>query len=56
MVMMLFKDTVYSNYLLSIPISDNYIGYFFAVGCGSYSICAPLVGFICQKVEKVYLT
>ncbi len=56
MILMLFYDTIYSNYLISIHVSEDYIGYFFAVGCGVYSISAPFVGYISKFVPKVYLT
>jgi hypothetical protein len=56
MVFMLFYDTIYSNYLISIGVSEGHIGYFFALGCGVYSFSAPLVGYISKFVPKVYLT
>ena len=56
MVFMLFYDTIYSNYLLSIDVPEDYIGYFFALGCGVYSLSAPLVGIIAKFIPKVYLT
>lgn len=56
MIFMLFMDTIFSNYLLSIHVSEDYIGYIFAIPCGIYSVCSPLVGKLCQYVDKIYLT
>ncbi len=56
MIFMLFYDTIYSNYLLSLDVSEDYIGYFFALGCGVYSFSAPLVGYLSKFIAKVYLT
>jgi MFS transporter, ACDE family, multidrug resistance protein len=56
MIFMLFYDTIYSNYLISIHISEDYLGYFFALACAVYSFSAPLVGYISKFVPKVYLT
>ncbi len=56
MVFMLFYIAIYSNYLLSVDVSDDYIGYFFALGCGVYSLSAPCVGYLCKFIPKVYLT
>jgi hypothetical protein len=56
MLFMLYYIAIYSNYLLSVNVSDDYIGYFFALGCGVYSISAPMVGYLCKFIAKVYLT
>ena len=56
MIFMLFMDTIYSNYLISIGVSEKNIGYFFALACFVYSICAPLVGILCKYISKPYLT
>jgi len=55
MVFMLFYDTIYSNYLLSIGVSDEYLGYFFALGSFVYAFSAPLVGYLSKFITKVYL-
>jgi hypothetical protein len=56
MVFMLFYIAIYSNYLLSVDVAEENIGYFFALGCGVYSISAPLVGYLCKFIAKIYLT
>ena len=56
MIFMLFYDTTYSNYLLSIGVSEDNIGYFFAVGCAVYSLTCPLVGWLSKFISKPYLT
>jgi MFS family permease len=53
---MLFMDTIFSNYLLSIGVSEHYIGYIFALNFTVYAISAPLVGKLCEKTHKLYLT
>lgn len=50
MVIMLFMDTIYSNYLIDFGISDKNIGYFFALPCLIYSIFAPIVGWLCNYI------
>ncbi len=56
MIFMLFYDTIYSNYLLSIGVSDDYLGYFFALGSFVYAFSAPLVGYLSKFIANVYLT
>jgi MFS family permease len=56
MIFMLFIDTIFSNYLLSIHVNENYIGYIYAAPCGIYAVMAPLVGKLCEYVDKIYLT
>jgi hypothetical protein len=52
---MLFLDSILSNYLLSIGISDHYIGYVFGLMFLVYALCVPFVGKLCMKVLLVYL-
>ena len=56
MIFMLFYDTIYSNYLLSIDVSEDYLGYFFALGSGVYAFSAPLVGYLSKFCANLYLT
>jgi MFS family permease len=56
MIFMLFTDTIFSNYAISIGVSDQYIGYIFAMPCLVYTICAPMVGILCKYIRKMYLT
>lgn len=56
MIFMLFMDTILSNYLLKIGVGEDYIGYVFALPCFIYSVSAPIVGYLCKFVPKLYLT
>lgn len=56
MIFMLFLDPIFSNYAISIGISEKYIGYIFAMPCLVYSIMAPVVGCLCKFVPKIYMT
>ena len=56
MIAMLFMDTIYANYLISVGVPETNIGYFFALCCLVYSICAPFVGWLCKYIPKIYLT
>ena len=56
MIFMLFSDTIYSNYLISVGVSENYIGYFFALMCAVYAIFSPIVGVLCKYIPKIVLT
>ena len=56
MVFTFFIEPIYSNYLISIGFSENYIGYAFASCCFFYTIMAPIVGKLCKIVPKILLT
>lgn len=56
MIFMLFMNTSYSNYLLSVGVDKDYVGYIFALGCFVYSVCSPIVGLLCKCIPKIYMT
>ena len=54
---MLFYDTILSDHMLDMEVSDKYIGFIFALGCFAYTIFCPFVGLILHKgMPKVFLT
>lgn len=67
MIFMLFYEPVLTTYLSSeYHLSDKYfgmkffpdniIGYVLALGCFAYAISSPLVGMLCSKVPRRYIT
>lgn len=56
MIFMLFTDTIFTNYALSVGVSEDYIGFVFAMPCLVYTISAPLVGLLCKRIRRMYLT
>ncbi len=56
MNVMLFYNTIYSDQLISMGVSQDYIGYIFALGCLVYSIFCPIVGYLSKYMPKIYLT
>jgi MFS family permease len=56
MIFMLFYDVIYSNHLLSVGVSKEHIGYYFALSCLVYSVFSPFVGYLCKFIAKPYLT
>lgn len=67
MVFMLFYEPTYTPWLLThFHVSDSYngtysflinsIGYILGVGCLTYAFASPLVGMLCARVPRVYIT
>lgn len=56
MIFMLFMDTIFSNYLLSIGVGEDYLGYIFAIPSLLYVIFAPIAGYYSNKIPKIYMT
>lgn len=68
MIFMLYYDTIYSDYLIASGVSKNLIGkilsfgiskntgYFFVLGSLVYTISSPVVGWLCNKFQKMYIT
>lgn len=67
MIFMLFYEPVLTIYLQKeynlsneyfgmIIFIDKIIGYVLALGCFSYAFCSPLVGMLCAKVPRRYIT
>ena len=66
MILMIFYETIYSNQLILIGISEDYvgkillnansmIGYFFMAGSFAYMVGCPLIGYLCNFIPKVYI-
>jgi len=66
MILMIFNDTIYSNNLLDIGVSEDYIGnltylfileigYFFMGESLVYTLACPFIGYICKFVPKIYI-
>ena len=66
MILMIFYETIYSNNLLDIGMSEDYIGklidlfilaigYFFMSGSLVYFVSCPLIGYMCKFMPKIYI-
>jgi MFS family permease len=49
MVFMLFFDSILSLRLEEMGVPENDIGYVFAIGCFTYALSSPVVGYLCKK-------
>ena len=56
MIFMLFYDTILSDHLIYLGVSESVIGYVFALGCLVYAIFCPIVGHLANHVPKIFLT
>lgn len=56
MILMFFFDSILSDHLLDIGVSDSDIGYFFGLICFFYVISAPAVLWLCKKMKRRYVT
>lgn len=57
MIFMLFYEPVLSKYLVEeYDVSENVVGYYFSIGCFTYAFASPLVGFLCAKIARRYVT
>jgi hypothetical protein len=67
MVFMLFYDTILSDQLLDIGVNKNLIGiksifrliilgYLFGLICLIYTISSIFVGWLCNKIPKIFIT
>ena len=56
MIFMFFFDTILSDHLLDIGISDIDIGYFFALICFAYLISALIVNWLSKKMKRRFIT
>jgi len=65
MILFVFYDSIYSNNLIDIGVSEDYIGkiryfikligYFFMAGSLVYTFSCPLIGYLCKFIPKVYI-
>lgn len=57
MVFMLFYEPVLSKYLVDdYDVSENVVGYLFSIGCFTYAFASPIVGILCSKIPRRYVT
>ena len=56
MIVNLFYETILTDQLITIGTSYSVIGFIYALGCFTYAITTPLVGFLCKYVTKMFLT
>jgi MFS family permease len=57
MIFMLFYEPIFVPYIHSqFGYSEGTIGYFLAIGCFTYAFGSPLVGLLCSKVQRKYIT
>lgn len=57
MIFMLFYEPVLTTYLQDqYQMSDKYFGYVLAIGCFTYAFSSPLVGMLCSKIKRRYVT
>jgi predicted MFS family arabinose efflux permease len=56
MIFMFFFDSILSDHLLDIGISDIDIGYFFALICFAYFISALFVNWLSKKMKRRFIT
>jgi MFS family permease len=58
MIFMLFYEPVFTNYIAVHQgwVSKDSVGYCLAIGCFTYAFASPLVGVLCSKVPRRYVT
>ncbi len=57
MIFMLFYEPVFTPYIVSQGwILPANVGYTLAIGCFTYAVGSPLVGMLCAKVQRKYIT
>lgn len=58
MIFMLFYEPVFTNYLAVTQkwVDKDNVGYCLAIGCFTYAFASPLVGVLCSKIKRRYIT
>lgn len=58
MIFMLFYEPVFTDYIAVEQkwVSEERVGYCLAIGCFTYATASPLVGILCSKVPRRYVT
>lgn len=57
MIFMLFYEPIFTPYLVNAYGFDSKkVGYTLAIGCFTYATASPLVGMLCAKIERKYIT
>ena len=56
MIFLIFFDSILSIRLKKMNVSETRIGFIFGIGCLTYTVSSPIVGFICKFCEKRLIT
>jgi len=57
MIFMLFYEPVFTEYLVDRDwVKEENVGYCLAIGCFTYATASPLVGVLCSKIQRRYIT
>jgi MFS family permease len=57
MIFMLFYEPVFTPYIVANRwMEEDNVGYCLAIGCFTYAFASPLVGVLCGKVQRRYVT
>ncbi len=57
MIFMLFYEPIFAPYVKeAFDFPENKIGYLLAIACFTYALGSPLVGILCSKVQRKYIT
>ena len=57
MIFMLFYEPLFTPYLeKAYKFPKDKVGYTLAIGCFTYAVASPLVGMLCAKMERKYIT
>lgn len=57
MIFMLFYEPVFTPYIVNQGwIEKEKVGYTLAIGCFTYAVGSPLVGVLCGKIQRKYIT
>jgi len=58
MIFMLFYEPVFTKYIAVDQkwMKEEQVGYVLAIGCFTYAFGSPLVGMLCQKMKRSYIT
>jgi MFS family permease len=57
MIFMLFYEPVFTPYIVAQGwIAEEKVGYTLAIGCFTYAVGSPLVGLLCSKMQRKYIT
>lgn len=57
MIFMLFYEPVFTPYIVAQDwIPEEQVGYTLAIGCFTYAVGSPLVGLLCSKMQRKYIT
>jgi MFS family permease len=57
MIFMLFYEPVFTPYIVAQKwIEEDNVGYTLAIGCFTYAVGSPLVGVLCSKIQRKYIT